>query len=108
MSACLEATWREALRSVADQALMIEATRAGHHVADHLEAAIKLETERLTHQADCNCPSDACRHLHDAMAIEVLITDRDSKPRKASLHRQRSQRIAALRRELVLELFSFP
>ena len=41
----------------------------------------------------------------EPLVAEVIITDRDAKPRKGSLHRQCFQRLAAYRRELLLTLF---
>lgn len=92
---------------MADELLEQQAARKlGHLPKDQLAASSALEKETLEHCTTCDSPTESCKHLHEPMVADIIITDRDAKPRKGSLHRQRWQRIAAYRRELLLTLFN--
>ena len=82
-------------RLVADELLEQQAARKlGHLPKDQLAASSALEKETLEHCTTCDSPTENCKHLHEPMVADIIITDRDAKPRKGSLHRQRWQRIA--------------
>ena len=104
--ACLECIRKEGGWLTVDELLKQQACQiTGEMPKDQLAASFILEREALLHSASCDNPTEERKHLHEPIAAEVIITDRDSKPRKGSLHRQRCQRIAAFRRELLLAFF---
>ena len=77
----LECTRREGGRLVADELLEQQAARKlGRLPQDQLAASIALEKETPEHCSTCDSPTEECKHLHEPMVAEIIITDRDTKP----------------------------
>lgn len=108
-AACAEATRREGGRQTGTQYLLAEASaQAGEAVSSPVEAAFIVRKEALQHRGECtaNCAEDCTNpEHHRKVSLLVLMTERDQKPRKATLLQVADLLLATLLRYLLREFF---